>query len=186
MFCVAYSNTITGFALSDASCYFCISANNSGATSDGFALNNSSSSRSNLLFSVAYTNGRDGVRITANSPPAVDSIQNSIFYANVGKAINALSTIPSGGFLLNFNAYQSGSLTNVTAGASDVTLSADPFTNGAGNVFTLNSTAGGGAALKGVGFPGALATGGTGKADIGMLQSGTGGVSGNTVSSYAK
>lgn len=34
-----------------------------------------------------------------------------------------------------------------------ITLTADPFTNAAGGVFTLNGTAGGGALLRGLGFP---------------------------------
>ena len=40
--------------------------------------------------------------------------------------------------------------------ATDVTLTADPFTNDAGGVFTLNTTAGGGAACKAAGFQSTL------------------------------
>jgi hypothetical protein len=54
--------------------------------------------------------------------------------------------------------------------ARDVTLSANPFTNTATPNFALNSTAGGGAALKTAGFPG-VTPAGTGYLDIGALQS---------------
>ena len=54
--------------------------------------------------------------------------------------------------MFNFNiAYVTSS--NYTAGPGDVVLSGDPTTAGASNNFALNSTAGGGAACAGAGFP---------------------------------
>jgi hypothetical protein len=185
-YCVAAGNAGPGFSIPGGSCYFCIAANNSGATSDGFNITPGTPTTTSLLFCVAYTNGRDGIHIVPQNPPPIFVIENTIAFGNVGKAINATSTIPAGGYVLNFNAYASGALTGVTAGTNDVILSADPFTNGAGNIFQLNSTAGGGAAVKGLGFPGVLLVGGTGHPDIGTLQSGTGGATGNGVSAYAQ
>jgi hypothetical protein len=55
----------------------------------------------------------------------------------------------------NYNAYRnntSGPRQYLTAGANDVTLTADPYTNEAGNDFSLNATAGGGAACTDTGF----------------------------------
>lgn len=52
----------------------------------------------------------------------------------------------------------------------DVILSVNPFTNAAGNDFTLNNTAGGGAALRGTGVPGVFpGAGGTGYQTFGAL-----------------
>jgi hypothetical protein len=69
--------------------------------------------------------------------------------------------------------------TNVPAGAHDVILTADPFASASGGDYSLNGTAGGGAAVKGAGYPGAfpgIAT--TGHLDGGAAQSpGGGGVS---------
>lgn len=184
--CVAYSNATPGFSMVAGNCTFCIAANNSGATNDGFALSATGQSSVHLLFSVAYKNGRDGVRISPLNPPGIYIIENNISYGNTGKAFNATTAVASGGYPFNWNAYESGALTGLTAGANDVVISADPFVAGGSNNFALNSTAGGGAAVKAKGFPGVLLVGGTGEADIGILQSGTGGSSGNIVSGYSQ
>jgi hypothetical protein len=71
----------------------------------------------------------------------------------------------------------SGNYRNTTP-ESFVALTADPFTNSAGGDYSLNSTAGGGALLRGTGWPGAFPGGGTtGYLDIGAVQAagGTGG-----------
>jgi len=58
----------------------------------------------------------------------------------------------------------------------DVSLTANPFTSAGTGDYSLNSTAGGGAACKGAGFPGVFPGGlSTGHADIGAVQSGGGG-----------
>ena len=41
----------------------------------------------------------------------------------------------------------------IAAGGTNVTLTGDPFTDAAGGDFSLNSTAGAGAACKGIGYP---------------------------------
>jgi hypothetical protein len=62
-----------------------------------------------------------------------------------------------------------------------VTLTADPFTDAANGDFTLNSTAGGGAELRGAGWPSALpGLSGTSHPDIGAYQSQVGGGSGGS------
>ncbi len=59
----------------------------------------------------------------------------------------------------------------LNAGAHDVTLTGDPYTNLAGHDFSLNATAGAGAACRAAGFPGTLLDGvNIGKLDIGALQ----------------
>jgi len=52
----------------------------------------------------------------------------------------------------------------------NTTHSGDPWTNTGGNDFSLDNTAGQGAALRNAGWPGALRAGGTGYADIGALR----------------
>jgi hypothetical protein len=57
---------------------------------------------------------------------------------------------------------------NMVAGVGDVTLSVSPYTS-LGTDFSLNNTAGGGAACRGAGVPG-VSPAGTGFIDIGALQ----------------
>lgn len=114
----------------------------------------------------------DDIRIQ-NTTRAL-SVTNSIGYNNgtggAGKFINAPNQLP--GIWVNYNAYASGDLTNVTAGNSDVTITGDPFTNRASNDFSLNNTAGAGAACRNAGFPSATGPGlfGAGYQDIGALR----------------
>lgn len=106
-------------------------------------------------------------------------VKNCVIYGNTGSGINLASwgmaiiitdnvivnngaygmtygqsnTIPSL-IYMNWNAFYnntSGSYNHMTTGPNDVTLSGDPFTNAAGGDFTLNNTAGRGAACRGTG-----------------------------------
>lgn len=101
-------------------------------------------------------------------------ISNSIFDANGTYGVDMASgTGFAAPFLLYNNAfYNNGTAPTlgVNAGIGTVTLSANPYTT-IGTDFSLNSTAGGGAACKGAGWPGVLNAGGTGHSDIGALQS---------------
>jgi hypothetical protein len=105
------------------------------------------------------------------------TLANSIFWGNGGYGADfaAATGALSGRTRHNFgNAYggnTSGSRNNLPAGIGDVTLTADPFTNAAGGDFSLNATAGGGAACREAGFPGAFPGGTTtGYLDIGAVQ----------------
>jgi len=123
--------------------------------------------------------------LTGNTGNAIDWIngpnwtmvvqENLINYANGGFGVS----FDTHGYTVGLdtaNAYgsnTSGNFNNITDTAA-VTLTASPFV-GAPN-FALNSTAGGGAAVKGTGNPGVTGFIGTGHADIGALQSaGSGG-----------
>jgi len=178
--CVAVGNAAIGFQISGpGTCVSCISANNTGPGSDGFQLTSSSVTSTALLGCVAYGNGRDGIRFTgdASSGSSELMILNSVIYGNAGFGFNNTGVTggPSAyGVVLDytgFGANTSGATNNQTQGAHDVTLSGDPFVNGASNNFALNNTAGAGTALRAAGFPGTLQTGGTGFLDIGALQS---------------
>ena len=124
---------------------------------------------------VFYKNGTSGFFQGDGSQPVM--LENNVFDQNTRYGWE----IPSAGTGVNppyasvnrNNAYYlngMGQRLNAPAGANDVTLSADPFTAPAGPDFTLNSTSGGGAACKAVGYPGVTLFG-TGYLDIGALQS---------------
>ena len=139
-----------------------------------------------LLNNAIINNAGDGVTIDLNSTtnPASLLMWNNIIDSNGGFGANGTGTLPLATAMFSFfsNAYRnntSGALHQIPAGIGDVTLTQDPFANRAGNNFALNSTAGGGTACKGVGFPGTLQIGGTGHIDIGPLQSAGGGGGGS-------
>ena len=162
-----------GFVLAYSTCIRCISANNAGAASDGFQITiNSTAAIINIDQSVAYNNGRDGIRV---APGTILNITNTVVYGNAGFGINNNATNPLiiGQSNTDYNAFgsnTSGARANIPAGSHDVTLSGDPFTNGASNNFAPSSSS-----IKGAGFPGALIVGGTGHLDIGALQSSSSG-----------
>lgn len=116
-------------------------------------------------------------------------IRNAVLSAIGGFCFNNLGsrTLPPSNQVSDHNFCKPGSgfYSNWGAGPSDVTLTADPFTNATGNDFSLNATAGGGAAVKGAGFPGVLPNGGgTGHIDGGALQTAGGGGGGSTTHSF--
>jgi hypothetical protein len=165
------TNNCNGFQIGNtAVILFSISANNVGASSDGFNMADGSTLTATILNSLAYGNGRDGIHTTLAAGQGGIFARNDVFWGNSGKAINLSTALAGQTIQFNYNAYASGSLTNVNAGPNDVTLTGDPTIAGASLNFMLNSTAGAGAALKAAGFPGALNTGGTGYIDMGPLQ----------------
>ena len=110
-----------------------------------------------------YKNGADGCRIVAQN--LNDGIQamtflNCVFYGNTGYGINpqsiaAAGVTPSSNIQRN-NAFGSNTSGNRPTGApsdpTDIALSGDPFTAGSSGNFTLNTTAGAGAACTGAGW----------------------------------
>jgi hypothetical protein len=99
-------------------------------------------------------------------------IKNCILYGNGGYGISGDAAYT--GNYMDYNAFgtnTSGARLNVAAGAHDVALSGDPFTNGASGDFSLDNTAAEGAACRGTGFPGVFPAGlTTGYVDIGAVQ----------------
>jgi hypothetical protein len=180
--CVAIANTTVGFeynntanAQSGAMCVFCISANNTGGTTDGFLGNGASYGTIRCFGCVAYGNGRDGYRFTCTTESQIVLI-DSIFVNNSGYGVNNTGStcgLAAGNFITLNNAYYNNTTSdrnNFPTGPGDITLTASPFVNGAGNNFALNNNSGGGASLRAAGFPGVLQAGGTGYLDIGALQ----------------
>lgn len=107
------------------------------------------------------------------------TVVNSIFYGNSAFGISLGGPITGQAAVCSNNAFGSngsGDVNNYTKSSTDVSLTANPFTNAASGDFSLNSTAGGGAEIKGAGFPGGFPGGlATGHLDIGAVQSACGG-----------
>jgi len=120
-----------------------------------------------------YSNTGDHIKITVGGNAAGLAVRNTIFYGGSAYAINFTVASQYTMMYLRYNAFgsnSSGNYNNCPTGTGDVALSSNPFTNAGSGDFSLNSTAGGGAACKAAGFPGAMIGGGTGYVDIGALQ----------------
>lgn len=118
----------------------------------------------NNLITNHTASGKVGLRIAAGTTAENDAIAHGCDYNR----------------FYNNTSHYSG----ISAGANDATLSADPYTDDSTNDFEPNSTAGGGADVKGVGFPTELPGTNTASAeDIGASQAAAGGGGGgNTYS----
>lgn len=132
-----------------------------------------------ILNCTSYSNGGDGFRFETADEMANMIVRNCLAVDNGGYGFNC--TV--GATALNDRRIRdiwdhnagynntSGLYNNVSAGDNDVTLTADPFTDGANGDFSLNDTSGGGADLKEAGFPGVfngIST--TGYRDIGAVE----------------
>jgi len=123
-----------------------------------------------------YNQSSNGISIAETTYSANLQVVNSIFY-NMLYGITTACTV---GVFANLRAYfrknafgsmTSGFYQNFTGGIGDVTLSGDPFTSKSTGDFSLNNTAGAGAACRAAGFPGAFPGGTTtGYLDIGAAQ----------------
>lgn len=156
-------------------------ANQSGATSDCYQIspvNNPPIIRNN----TAYNCGRNGINDLNTTTPVVMLGNILVNNGAYGIAISGtVVTVPyqDGNAFYN-NA--SGNKNNITSRnnqstanppylpVNDVTLTGDPFTNAAGADFSLNNTAGAGAALRNSGVPRAWGTTTTGYPDFGAVQ----------------
>lgn len=182
--CVAWSNTVTGFEAA-LSIHFvnCLSVNNSGASSDGFSAGSGTGSR--FINCTAYNNGRHGFH-TPSSTWGVCT--NCVSYANAGTNFSVAAA--NDNVVLENCAAGLGGVSSANFSASinarcqvgNITLTADPFADKASGDFSLNSTAGGGAAGRATGvigdYPG-IST--TTYPDLGAAQTQGGGSSGGLI-----
>jgi hypothetical protein len=137
--CVVKSNT--GKGLNDLQ-----DAQLNAATSAAFSL---------IIECDILNNGSDNVKVSRSSNPAGLVIYNSIIDAAGGYGANS-DQVGFGMMLLGAIAWRANTTAdtnNIAKSASDVTLTGDPFTARASDDFTLNSTAGAGAACKSIGLP---------------------------------
>lgn len=171
--CAIHDNTIPGISAgsNSATVQASLIYNNTGASSDGIIFTGGGAHSGKFIGNTIYGNGRDGLRL-ATYPASI--VSGNIFVGNGGYGFNSASLSPARDNPMNHhNAFYnntSGARNNASAGPGDVTLTGDPFTNAAGGDFSLNSTAGAGAAARAAAFPGALIAGGTGYRDAGALQ----------------
>lgn len=172
--CEAYANTTVGF-LSNANnttWIRCVSSGNTGASSDGFQ----DGGRLAVLFGcIAYNNGRHGFNLNGIGP---ELVINCIAESNsAGSAYGFTSTLGVAQQAYLFNCSTFGNTlaintTNIpTPGTGMVVATGSVFTNAGTGDWSLNNTAGAGAAARKVGL-GTLprGTSGAGYPDIGAIQ----------------
>ncbi len=133
----------------------CISANNSGSSSNGFLGNNAGLICINC---IAYTNGNAGFQnLNGNN---VNVFINCMSEGN--KYAYASNGGWSEGAILNCGYYNSGTANFFQVFAQteigNIALSASPFTNAGSQDFSLNNTANAGALLRAAGLPGLSST----------------------------
>lgn len=174
--CVATGNSGPGVYVDAVrvSLLRCLVYGNTGASTDGLIVAGSFGPW--VWYCSVHGNGRDGIRLVDATSGDAASIRNNAFWGNTGQAVNSATTTYT--FMdLDYNAYASGKLTGVPAGAHDVILTGDPFTASGSGDFSSNATSGPGAALRAAGSPAAwplgLTTGSS--PDIGAYQHAGGG-----------
>ncbi len=174
--CVASGNSCHGFSFGSNNCSAtftrCIAAGNkTGGTYHGFNL---AAALGHTLVSqcVAYDNSGSGISFGGSYGSAI--VENCILVSNGAYGLTWAATQRNASLVWNYNAFYnntSGARNNVIAGANDVTLTGSPFTDAAAGDFSLNNTAGAGAACRAAGHPGLLPNGlTTGYLDIGAVQ----------------
>jgi hypothetical protein len=147
--CIATNNTVTGFGGYGLarSLSGCISAFNSGASSDGFQFQDA---RLNYVRGcIAYGNGRYGYYVLGYRQI---SFQDCVAYANVNNGFFLNST----GWAVSLRQVASDTFSSIhpttLVQVSNTTLTANPFIDPVNGNFALNSTSGGGATLRALNF----------------------------------
>lgn len=143
--CYAYSNGNSGFYKTPA--MGCVSRANTGKGFEGSPFGNWASN------CVAYGNTSDGF---TSSGYERGYYINCVAWGNSGYGfvdISGTSVLQSCAMGSNTSGAVSGS---GSFQFGNITLTVDPFTNAAAGDFSLNTTAGGGALLKGTGYPAAF------------------------------
>lgn len=189
-YCYIHNNQCPGTAnpINNGGCGIIgnIFANNSGASSDGAQIRYGYY----VIGNVFYNNGRDGLRVAVEYSGIATIIRNNIFVSNAGYGINQTTTPANAAQpQWDFNAYYNNTSgarnnmdsTSTTATISDgvspysyvgnVTLTGVPFTNAGAGDYSLNNTAGQGAACRAAGFAGTFIGGlSVGYQDMGAIQ----------------
>jgi hypothetical protein len=146
-----------------------------GANGVNFTISNAPPLRSFVIFnSVLSTNTGAGYFQTGPMANSSNIMWNVIIDNNGGFGIDfpagtTITTNLNSQNSLAFLSNSSGNRRNAGTGVNDIALSVSPYVS-IGTNFALNNTAGGGALLRGAGFPGILQVGGAGAIDVGALQ----------------
>lgn len=163
--CVAYSNTITGF-LGSTTGYFlrCLAYGNSGASSDGFNIDQSGA----CVSCTSYNNGRDGFRGTDDATSFVNCIAEGNAAYGYSSTFGAVLLVNCAVFNNTSGATSLSATLNPIRNPGAITGTATFFVDAAGGNFALNTTAGGGALARAAGL--GLPLGGTSYLDLGAIQ----------------
>lgn len=181
--CVARANTSTGFIIGQTNgcCYFCISAGNTGGSTNGF--DSSGSGQPVRCFNcVAYGNGQHGFNNKGTGGVGFEPWINCIAEGNTGTGF-AMSASAGDTLMLNCAYYNNGTNVGANVGfnSGGILLGGTPFVSASGGNFALNNTTGAGNSCRNAGilgvFPDALSTG---YLDIGAVQVGSTGGTGAT------
>jgi hypothetical protein len=170
--CTAIANTITGFQAATTGCLTgCLSANNTGATTDGVV----GAAGATIRNCTSYGNGRNGFSFGAANN--VHTAINCLAVNNAAKGFFSSTNPHDNTLLINCAGYNNatGNVDSASLPAAQqinfVTLTGDPFANAAGLNFSANTTAGAGAALRSAGYPSTLpGTATNNYADIGVAR----------------
>lgn len=177
--CDIHDNTCDGVRTGNVNLTIFLVNNIFDTNTIGFNLNwTSGIGSATIRGNVFVDNTGDGIQLDATSGAAISlELVNNIIYGNGGEgidqnddqaAVDALTRI------IRNNAFGSnsgGNYSGMKGGLGEIALTADPFTNKASRDFSLNNTAGGGAACRAAGFPGAFVSGTTTSyADVGAAQ----------------
>lgn len=147
--CVATGNTATPFSSAGEVFERCIAYANTGATTDGF---NPTAENVKVINCVAYGNGRHGFNMSSTS----GSINiNCIAEGNTGTGFLLGS---NEGYLFTNAYYNNGTNVNLSTAQLSFNLNgilgtSSFFTNAGTGDFSLNNTAGGGAAVRDLAIP---------------------------------
>lgn len=169
LFCTAHDNTVAGFNASTGCILVrCLSASNSGATSDGFTM---SANGAECVNCTAYNNGRDGFRFLPGA--AHNDFINCLAVGNAGWGFNASATGDACRLFACAHATNAGGGVNtslITRTTGTVALSSDPLMAAATGNYGLNNLGGAGlpARSQAYTFPGVAGTIGYG--DLGAAQ----------------
>jgi hypothetical protein len=169
--CYVHDNPCTGIQANSTNqpsmIHRCVVANNSGSTSDGVLTDQASS----VIGCTIHGNGRDGIRTSSGQPV---TLMNNLLTGNGGYGLNMANFARFAAPEFDNNAYHSntaGTRNGCGTGTADVILTASPYVNSAAGDYSLNATAGGGAACRAAGLPGAFPAGlVTGYPDLGAVQ----------------
>ncbi len=188
--CYIHNNGTSGFTNGGGSgtstlisAFGCIFANN---TTNGMLITSGATAGLSAQNCVFYVNA-EGISTTPAAQGYGSTIINCIFEGNTSHALKGDASGVSFRFANAFynnaaNLFTTGGGFPYLTDSSDIALSGSPFTNAGSGDFSLNNTAGAGAACKAVGFPGTIPNAGTSTSlDIGALQSTGGGGGGGGV-----
>lgn len=134
-----------------------------GCGGDGVQFNAGGNNYGQSVINCALDNcAGNGINFISTNGLTNTAILNNTITNNTGSGINLSGTASANAlgyrYLINYNAYYNNgsNYTGVQPGANDVLLTASPYNNPSAGDYTLNNTAGGGAACQGAGFPQSL------------------------------